>query len=283
MASGFPSIALVANTGSGDGEADRVEVALRREGARLRSFAPPRAQEAARSGAERLVIAGGDGSIAPAASAAGKAGIPVAVIPTGTANDFATAAGLPSDLDEARRLALGGRRLRVVDLAWLGDRPFVNVASAGLAPKAARHAVGLKGRLGSFAYLVGAIRAGIAARPIRCAIACDGDQLFEGKAWQAVVGCTGAFGAGASIGGSLDDGALRVVAVPAGPRLALLRRASGLRRGTIGAQAGVASARCGIAALDLAPGTELNVDGELVEAGPVSVGVEPSAFELVVG
>ena len=57
-------------------------------------------------------MAGGDGSIAPAAAAAGAAGLPLAVIPAGTANDFAHGMKLPLDLDEACRLAVQGTRPR---------------------------------------------------------------------------------------------------------------------------------------------------------------------------
>lgn len=277
-----PSIALVANPGSGEGAADSVAGTLRAAGAAVEVFPPDSAEAAAASGADRLAIAGGDGSIAPAASAAGKAGIPVAVIPIGTANDFAAATGLPGDPDEACRLAVEGERLRHIDLGWLGERPFVNVASAGLPPKAARRAAGLKRRLGSFAYLLGAVTAAVRARPVRCALSCDGRHLFAGEAWQATVACSGAFGAGASVGGAPDEGRLRIVAVPAGSRLSLLRRARGLRNGTIAGQPGVTAATCRSAELDLPPGAELNVDGELVESGPVTVRIEPAAFELVV-
>ena len=276
------SIALVANPGSGEGGAESVADRLRAAGAAVEVFPPDRAEQAAASGAERLAIAGGDGSIAPAASAAGKAGIPVAVIPVGTANDFAAATDLPGDPREACRLALEGERTRPIDLGRLGDRPFVNVASAGLAPKAARRAEGLKRALGSLAYLVGALRAGARAHPVRCALACDGEPLFRGEAWQAIVACSGAFGAGASVGGAPDEGRLRAVAVPAGSRLSLLRRARGLRSGTIAGQPGVAAATCRTVELDLPAGTELNVDGELVESGPVTARIEPAAFELVV-
>jgi diacylglycerol kinase family enzyme len=205
------------------------------------------------------------------------------VIPVGTANDFASAAGLPEDLESACLLALSGGRTRPVDIGWIGERPFVNVVSAGLAPAAARRAAGLKKWLGSAAYLAGAVRAGLAARPVRCAVTCDRRQVFRGDAWQVTIGCSGAFGAGASVGGALDDGRLRTVVVPSGSRAALLWRAYGLRRGTIGEQGGVIAGFCRDAELDLPPGTQLNVDGEVVESGPASLRVEPAAFELVAG
>lgn len=276
-------IALVANPDSGSGEGARVDRALERAGATVTTFTPDRAADAASSRPDRIVVAGGDGSIAPAAAAAGRAGVPLAVIATGTANDFAGALDLPQDLDAAVRLAVAGERLRDLDLAWLGERPFVNVASAGLAPKAARQAAGFKGALGSLAYAVGALAAASRAQPVRCEIECDGEPLFAGSAWQATLGCSGAFGAGSSVGGEPGDGRLRVVAVPGGPRLALIRRAAGLRRGTIGEQPGVAAADCSVARLTFPAETELNVDGELVSTGSVDVKIEPAAFRLVVG
>ena len=54
-------------------------------------------------------------------------------------------------------LAVDGHGLRRLELGRLGDgRPFVNVASAGLASVAARRAAPLKPRLGPLAYAVGA-------------------------------------------------------------------------------------------------------------------------------
>lgn len=277
------TIALIANPRSGEGEAERVERALRAGGAEVVAFPPERGAEAGACGADRIVVAGGDGSIAPAAVAATAARVPLAVVPVGTANDFAAAFGLPDDAERATELARAGTRTRHADLAWFGERPFVNVASAGLAPAAARRAAGLKRALGSLAYLAGALAAAARARPVRCDLECEGRRLHAGRVWQATVGCSGAFGAGSSVGGEPGDGHLRLVAVPAGSRLGLLRRAHGMRRGTIGAQPGVAAAECRTAFLGLDPGTELNVDGELVESGPAVARIDPAAFELVVG
>src|SRR6476619_4115206 len=46
---------------------------------------------------ERLVVAGGDGTIGAFAELAGWLAVPLAVVPTGTANDFARAHDLPED------------------------------------------------------------------------------------------------------------------------------------------------------------------------------------------
>ena len=75
-------------------------------GATVSRFDIEQLERAVRSRPDRLVVAGGDGSIAPAAAAAGAAGIPLAVVPAGTANDFAERLGLPSDVAAACELAV---------------------------------------------------------------------------------------------------------------------------------------------------------------------------------
>jgi diacylglycerol kinase (ATP) len=277
-------VVLLVNEASGSGtDAGGLEAALRSEGAEVRRLAVDRAAEAAEHGPERLVVAGGDGSVAPAADAAGALGVPLAVIATGTANDFARRMGLPADPDEACRLAVGGSRLRRLDLARLGDRPFVNVASAGLASGAARRARPLKRALGPVAYMVGALREAVAARPLRCVVSCDGRELFAGPAWQVMVGCSGAFGAGSRLSeADPSDGLLDAVVIEAGPRVRLARHAYALRRGRVSDQPGVVHGRGRVVELDLPAGERLNVDGELVSAGRRAE-VDAGRFELVVG
>ena len=278
-----PRIALLANPQSGGGDAPDVAARLRSLGAEVEEFEIPQHHEAARAGADRIVVAGGDGSIGCAAEAAAGAGVPLAVIPVGTANDFARFLDLPDDVAEACRLALEGERTRRLDLARMEDRPFVNVASAGLAPVAAREASGLKDALGPFAYAAGALRAAVTASPVRCRVICDGDEVFAGDAWQVTVANTGAFGAGAALDADPADGELDAVAIEAGSRAALALRGYGLRAGRVESQSGVANARGRAVSVELPAGAEFNVDGEVVEAGASDFAVEPAAFEVVVG
>jgi diacylglycerol kinase family enzyme len=191
---------------------------------------------------------------------------------------------LPSEPEEAARLAATGEQLRRFDLGRMGDRPFVNVASVGLPRAAAHRANGLKRLLGPAAYAVGGIRAGLTADPVRCRASCDGQNVFSGDAWQLTVACSGAFGGGSQVEANPRDGCLDVVAIPAGSRASLALRAYGLRRGNISSQSSVRTCRGTAVRLDVPPGTGFNVDGELVsESGPVAFSVEPHSFQLVVG
>jgi diacylglycerol kinase (ATP) len=234
---------------------------------------------------DRLVVAGGDGTIAPGAEVAGRLGVPLGVIPGGTANDYVRATGLPVDPLSAAALAVTGTALRRYELGRLADgRPFVNVASAGLASVAARRAAPLKPRLGPLAYGVGALRAAATAAPLPCAVRADGAIVFDGPAWQVIVAVTGAFGGGSGVAAAdPSDGDLDVAILPAGSRVGLARRAWGLRRHTIAEQRGVEHHRAEVIELDVPPGTEVNVDGEVREGGLERVTAERDAYELVVG
>ena len=242
-------------------------------------------ERAAADAPERIVVAGGDGTVAGVAELAGRLDVPLGVIPGGTANDFVRAAELPLDPVEAAVLAVCGNTLRRLDLGRLADgRPFVNVASAGLASIAARRAGPLKPLLGPLAYAVGALRAAATASPLRCAVRTDGATVFEGDAWQLIVAVTGAFGGGSEVGAAdPQDGVLDAAVLPAGSRAGLAWRAWGLKRGTIADQRGVEHHRGVAIEVDLPPGTELNADGEVRDRGMERMTVERAAYALVAG
>jgi diacylglycerol kinase family enzyme len=264
-------LALVANDAAGSGAgAEAVAARLRAAGAAVTVHDVREPDAAARGWPDRIVVAGGDGSIGPAAGIAARAGVPLAVVPTGTANDFARSLGLPLDVGEACVLAASpSAGERSLDLARADGRPFVNAASAGLSVIAARRAGPLKPALGPLAYAAGALRAGMTARPLACRIAVDGDLLFDGRAWQVIVAGTGAFGAGSEVDGAdAADQLLDVAVLEAGPRLALVRRAWGMRRGGLVEQPGVVYGRGRV--VEVAGGEigAFNVDGEVCALRP---------------
>jgi diacylglycerol kinase (ATP) len=232
---------------------------------------------------DRIVVAGGDGSIGPAALCAAELGVPLAVVPVGTANDFARARDLPRDLEEACALARDpGAATGRAELGLAAGRPFVNAASTGLAVVAAHAAKPYKPRLGPLAYAVGALHAGLTASALRCAVVCDGRRGFAGRAWQVVVGVTGAFGGGSEIGGTRPaDGLLDVAVVPAGSRLGLARRAVGMRMGRLTEQAGVAHARGAVIEVQTAGDAPFNVDGETCRCEPARFTLHSAGFDVV--
>jgi diacylglycerol kinase family enzyme len=280
-------IALAANRASGGGlDPGPLADAMRAAGAEVQvaGCGPEDVERLAAAGPDRFAVAGGDGTVGPVAAAAGRLGVPLAVIATGTANDFARAHGLPGDPVEAARLAATASATRALELGRLADgRPFVNVASAGLASVAARRAEPLKPRLGPLAYAAGALHAALIEHPLPCAVRIDGQEVFAGACWQAIVAVSGAFGGGAGVEeADPHDGELDVVILPAGSRLALARRAWGLRTRTIARQPAVEHHLGRVVEVDLPAGAEINVDGEVRGGGLERVTVERAAFRLLV-
>jgi diacylglycerol kinase family enzyme/membrane-associated phospholipid phosphatase len=108
--------------------------------------------EAARSGrAKALGVAGGDGSVAAAATVALEHGLPLAVIAAGTLNHFARDVGLETPQDTADAVVAGHAVL--VDVADVNGRPFLNTSSIGGYPEMVRRRDHLSGRMGKWLAL----------------------------------------------------------------------------------------------------------------------------------
>ena len=88
-------------------------------------------RELVRSGAERVVVAGGDGTVAGAVQELAHTDTALGIIPQGSANNFATALRLPLDLPSAIRV-IGDGVVREVDLGKVGSRYFTESAGVGL-------------------------------------------------------------------------------------------------------------------------------------------------------
>ena len=81
-------------------------------------------EEACQLGVETVIAGGGDGTINEIATALierDAADRPaMGILPLGTANDFATSAGIPESLDKALQLAIAGKAA-AVDIAQVND------------------------------------------------------------------------------------------------------------------------------------------------------------------
>jgi diacylglycerol kinase family enzyme len=81
-------------------------------------------------GAERVLVSGGDGTIATAATALMKTPAELAILPGGTLNHFARDLGVSTEPEKALELAVQGES-RGVDIGLVNGRVFLNTSSVG--------------------------------------------------------------------------------------------------------------------------------------------------------
>ena len=87
-------------------------------------------QKEVKAGSKRVLVSGGDGTIATAASALLGSETELAILPGGTLNHFATDLGIPTDAAEAIGLA-GAGTVRASDVGMVNGRLFLNTSSVG--------------------------------------------------------------------------------------------------------------------------------------------------------
>jgi diacylglycerol kinase family enzyme len=116
------------------GNADAAREALGKAGLELEAVQPgemvKRLKQAVDQGEKRILVAGGDGTIAAAASLVAKTDVELAVLPGGTLNHFAKDHGIPTDLDKAAIAAENGPVVGA-DLGYVNDCVFLNTTSLG--------------------------------------------------------------------------------------------------------------------------------------------------------
>ena len=116
------------------------------------------AQEAIAAGADLIIASGGDGTVSAVAGAVFGTGIPLGVIPRGTANAFSVALGLPTNLQAACKTILAGVT-RVVDAARCNGLPMILLAGIGFEAETVERANReAKSRLGALAYILAGVQ-----------------------------------------------------------------------------------------------------------------------------
>lgn len=178
-------------------------------------------REAVALHAYRVVIGGGDGTVNEMVDA--MAHLPkekrpeMAILPLGTANDFATACGIPLGYLEALRLAVSGEAV-AIDVAKANARHFVNMATAGFgAEVTANTPVELKNFLGGGAYTITGVLKAINFKPYKVKMTTPTYHKGEHNGVVAAV-CNGRQAGGGQVLAPyafIDDGLLDVVIVSA--------------------------------------------------------------------
>lgn len=125
---------------------------------------------------ERVVVAGGDGTLNEAVTGLMKGGadIPLGYIPMGSTNDFANSLGLPTATLEAAKVASTGMAKKV-DVGQFEERYFVYVAAFG-AFTSVSYETGqkMKNVLGHAAYLLNSVKSWTDIKPFKMTVECNG-------------------------------------------------------------------------------------------------------------
>lgn len=237
------------------------------------------AAEAANGGVERIVVAGGDGTVCEAAEGLHRAGRgELAILPLGTGNDAARTLGVPLALEEASRTAVKGVP-RPVDLIRVGDRVVLNAIGVGLTGDINDRAASIKWVRGIVVYLLAAVSALFRYRMQTVRLVTDRHEYAGSMLILAVHG-------GPTTGGGfaltpaavIDDGLFDACLVPeVGVGGRLLRLVAAMQ-GTLGGKAGTLELQ--------APWLELHFDRPLpayLDGNSVTLEPPVARFEVLPG
>jgi diacylglycerol kinase (ATP) len=234
-----------------------------------------------RNDVDAVLVAGGDGTLNAAARGLVETGLPLGVLPVGTANDLARTLGLPETLDAAADVITTGH-VRRIDLGDVNGHLFFNVASLGLS---AELASGLtrehKRRWGRLSYAITAAKLLLRARPFSAEII-DQDGAKSVKTLQIAVGNGRYYGGGMAIEETarIDDHHLDLYSLEFSAvwKLALLLR--GFKAGRHGLWQEVRTARSTDFEVRTRKPRPINTDGELVTFTPGRFTVVPQAVTV---
>lgn len=232
--------------------------------------------EALAAGYGQLVAGGGDGTLRDVAEAMGLAATQasLALLPLGTANDFARAAGVP--LEPQAALDLLEVPARPIDLGRVGDQLFLNMATGGFGSQVtANTSEDLKKVLGAAAYLFTGLSRFSELQ------AASVELQGPGFHWQGELLALG-IGNGRQAGGghvlcpeaTVDDGLLDIGILPAPQEVA------GALRDLLAGDGLFVRARLPWVEIKGAQGLDMNLDGEPLQAASLRFEAMPQALRV---
>jgi YegS/Rv2252/BmrU family lipid kinase len=231
--------------------------------------------------AEAVVVAGGDGSLNAVAPALLKTGLPLGILPTGTANDLARTLGIPTAIEEAADLIAAGHT-RCIDLGQVNGHPFFNVASIGLSADLASSLTReSKRRFGRLGYAFAALRVLVAARPFHATIVSP-EGTVQAKTLQIAIGNGRYYGGGMAIeeSATIDDGHLDLYSLEVDRVWKLLLMAKAFHDGRHGLWEEVRATKGVSFEIRTRRPRPINTDGELGTATPAKFEVLPKAITV---
>jgi diacylglycerol kinase (ATP) len=152
--------------------------------------APKQVRKVLKQDVDLLIVWGGDGMVQRTIDVVAGSKTPLAIIPAGTGNLFATNLGVPPRLADAVDVAFTGERRRV-DLGKMNGEHFAVMAGIGFDGAMIRDADrNLKDRLGKLAYVWTGLRHVNGEAP-RAKVTIDGVPWFDDEASCVLIGNVG--------------------------------------------------------------------------------------------
>ncbi len=229
----------------------------------------------------RVVVGGGDGTINAAAPGVIDTGLPLGILPLGTANDLARTLGLPLDLAGATQVIVGGRT-RTIDLGEVNRHPYFNVASLGFGVDLTRALTrDAKQRWGLLGYAVAGLRV---LRRLRAfhAVITIGDERIVSRTVHLAVGNGRHYGGGMTVSedAAIDDGRLDLYSLEVESILGLLLRLPALRSGRTNDWTDIRMLRGQEITIRTRRQRSVNADGEIVTRTPATFRILQNAVTV---
>jgi lipid kinase YegS len=237
--------------------------------------------EALQAGYPTLIAGGGDGTLRAVAEAMvlADSAASLVLLPLGTANDFATAAGVPLLPSEA--LALLDTPAQPIDMGEVDGQLFLNMATGGFGSQVtANTSEDLKKLLGGAAYFLTGLTRFAEVH------AASGQFRGPGFFWEGEFLGLG-IGNGRQAGGGhalcpqalVDDGLLDLCIIPA-PQDVVGTLGTMLSGGILGLESISISAQLPWIEVDAPEGLDLNLDGEPFARTQMRFAVRPGALRV---
>jgi diacylglycerol kinase (ATP) len=230
---------------------------------------------------ECVVIGGGDGTLGSAAAVLAETGLPLGILPLGTANNVARTLGIPVDIAKACAIIADGTTRRV-DVGVVNDRHFFTTASIGLSVAITQQlSAETKRRWGPLAYAVTAAKLVVRAHPFVADITWPGGSMRT-RSVQIVVGNGRFYGSGLRVAddAAIDDQRLDLYSIEVARWWQLLTLAPALKRGRHGEKDAVRTVSASEFQIRTANPHPIDVDGELVARTPARFRVLPHAVAI---
>jgi len=296
---GVGSVVVLANPTAGHGKAGRnigrIDGVLRNVGvaheirvsgsaAELEALA----RSSAEDGADVVAAFGGDGTVNLVANGLLGTDATLAVLPGGTADDFAASIGVKT-LDAAARAIAEGTVVPIdvvrVEAAGGVRRHYVNIAGCGFDSEVNEAANGMRVKLGATGTYVAALLKTLPRfKPARFRIQLD-DEMIEGPHMLVIVGNSISYGGGMKVtpDASIVDGKLDVCLLAAMGTGSFLRAFPRVFRGTHVTHPKVRMARATRVRVEADRRVMVYADGERIGPAPASFEVLPGSLPTIVG